>query len=908
MRPDCRIFGAALVPFLVELALIPGAVLAATGAPPRLDLREGWALQSSRKVGATGEVLSTTQYTPEGWYRTTVPSTVVAAQLAAGDFEDPYVGMNLRKIPGTTYPIAENFTLLPMAEESPYAVSWWYRTELDVPASFAGRTAWLHFGGINYRANVWLNGRKLADAADVAGAYRIYELDVTSFVHPGQRNVLAVETFAPTPTDLAINWVDWNPTPPDKDMGLWGDVYLVASGPVALRHPFVATHFPDTTLRRADLTLRAELRNASTRPMQATVEAELAGQRLRQRVDLAPGEARPVVFTPEAFPQLRVPKPKVWWPAPMGEQPLHDLTMRVLVDDAPSDEQRTRFGIREVTAEMAPAEGHLGEVFAANVRKIIPVERRNLLFRVNGKRILIRGGGWTTDMLLRPNRARLETELRYVRHMGLNTIRLEGKLERDELYELADELGILVMAGWCCCDHWESWDRWRPGDREIATASLRDQILRIRSHPSLLFWLNGSDGPPPAPVETAYIAVLKEVGWPNPYISSAAAAPAEATGASGVKMPGPYDYVPPSYWTADPRLYGGPLGFNTETSPGAAIPLKPQLRKMLGNDHLWPIDDVWRFHAGSRSFRDFKKFNAGMETIYGPPADLDDYLRKAQAMTYDGERAMFEAFGGNKYNATGLIQWMLNNGWPSLFWHLYDWYLQPAGGFYGAKKACEPLHVQYSYADRGVVVVNSLPQRFAGLSVDAALYDFAMKERFRKTVKVDVEEDGRAQALTVPPTPANEGGVSFLKLTLRNGTGEPVSTNFYWVPAKPTVFDWAKTDGTYTPATTYEDLTMLARLPVVRVEATPTLAGDTVTVRLHNPSPSLAFQVHLGLHQGDAEEEIVPVYWDDNYVSLLPGESRVLTARSSSAEALRGRPTLGVDGWNVEPARLPLSP
>jgi len=908
MRPNATILGA-LLPCLLELAIGSSPALAAT--PARLELREGWALQSSRKVPEPGEVLSTAAYRPQGWYSATVPATVVAAQVAAGELEDPYVGMNLRKIPGTTYPVSENFANLPMDPGSPYAVPWWYRKDFELPADFAGRTVWLHFDGINYKANIWLNGRKLADAADVRGAYRIHELDATSLVKAGT-NVLAVETFAPTPTDLAINWVDWNPTPPDKDMGLWGDVYLVASGPVALRHPFVATHFSDATLTRADLTVRAELRNASSKPVRAIVEAELAGKRLRQPVELAAGASAAVTFTPEAFAELRIANPKVWWPANLGAQDLHDLTMRVSVDGAVSDERRARFGIREVTAEMAPPENAArGEVYAANVRKIIEVDKKNLLFRVNGRRILVRGGGWTIDMLLRPDRKRLETELRYVRHMGLNTIRLEGKLERDELYEMADEMGILIMAGWCCCDHWEHWDRWQPGDQEIATASLRDQILRIRNHPSLLVWLNGSDGPPPAPVERAYIAVLEETGWPNPFASSAAAAPAELTGPSGVKMPGPYDYVPPSYWTADPKLYGGAHGFNTETGPGAAIPPKAQLRKMLGADHLWPIDDVWRFHAGSRSFRDFKKFNAGMDAIYGPPADLDDYQRKAQAMTYDGERAMFEAFGGNKYDATGVIQWMLNNGWPSLFWHLYDWYLQPAGGYYGTKKACEPLHVQYSYADRGVVVVNSLPTRFTGLTVDAALYDFDLRERFSRSVRVDVGEDGRTLALTLPAQAAKAesasgASVNFVKLALRNAAGETVSTNFYWLPPAPTVFDWAKTDSTYTPATSYEDLTALQRLPRVRVEASATVAGDVVTVRLRNPSPSLAFQVHLGLHEGDAEEEILPTFWDDNYLALMPGESRVITARAPSAAALGGRPAVAVSGWNVESVRLDL--
>jgi exo-1,4-beta-D-glucosaminidase len=295
-----------------------------------------------------------------------------------------------------------------------------------------------------------------------------------------------------------------------------------------------------------------------------------------------------------------------------------------------------------------------------------------------------------------------------------------------------------------------------------------------------------------------------------------------------------------------------------------------------------------------------------MDAIYGPPAGLDDYLRKAQAMTYDGERAMFEAFGGKKYDATGVIQWMLKNGWPSLFWHLFDWYLQPAGGYYGAKKACEPLHVQYSYADRGVVVVNGLPGRFAGLTVEAKVYDFALRERFARRQRVDVAEDGRVLAMTLPP-PAADSAITFVKLVLRDGAGKTVSDNFYWLPRNPTVFDWQKTDSTYTPAVSYEDLTALQALPLARLEASARGAGEVVTVRLHNPGEALAFQVHLGLHRGDDEEEVLPTFWDDNYVTLLPGETRVLTVRARSREALGERPTVVVGGWNLSAQRVAVS-
>src|SRR5262249_27728937 len=201
----------------------------------RTVLHDGWTLQSSCKVRRSGTEISSAEFKPNGWYAITVPSTVVAAEVAAEKFKDPYFGNNLRDIPGTTYPIGENFAEMPMPKDSPYNCSWWYRTEFRVPQAYTNRTVWLHFDGINYRANIWLNGRKLADAQQVAGAYRIYEFDATTLLTPDQVNLLAVEVFAQTDTDLGINFVDWSPMPADKDMGLWRGVYLTASGAVALR-------------------------------------------------------------------------------------------------------------------------------------------------------------------------------------------------------------------------------------------------------------------------------------------------------------------------------------------------------------------------------------------------------------------------------------------------------------------------------------------------------------------------------------------------------------------------------------------------------------------------------------------------------------------------------------------------
>jgi exo-1,4-beta-D-glucosaminidase len=468
------------------------------------------------------------------------------------------------------------------------------------------------------------------------------------------------------------------------------------------------------------------------------------------------------------------------------------------------------------------------------------------------------------------------------------------------------------MAGWCCCDHWEQWKHWQPGDLEIATASLRSQIMRMRSHASMLVWLNGSDNPPPANVETAYIKVLKESNWPNPYISSASATPTSVSGQSGVKMTGPYDYVPPDYWLIDTNKYGGAFGFNTETGPGPAVPLASCLRNFIPADHLWPQNFFWDYHAGSEGFKDLSHFNSAMDSIYGAPKGLDDYLLKSQAMAYEGERAMFEAYSRNKYtSSTGIIQWMLNNAWPSTIWHLFDYYLQPAGGYFGAKKACEPLHLQYSYDDNSIDLVSSLYEKSSELTVSIKLYDINLHERFSKQVQTDVDADAVRKVLTLPAESFNPPSPAyFVDLQLQSRDGKIGSQNFYWLSAKKNNYEWTKTTYRFTPVSSYEDLTALQSLPNASIQATGSVLpgddGPTAHVLLKNPSDKLAFQVHLGIRKSGENQEILPVFWDDNYIELMPGESREIAARYLPSSAVSGDVELSVYGWNIAPTTIPL--
>jgi len=846
----------------------------------RIDLDRGWAIQSSAKVAETGDAISRTTFQPHDWIAATVPTTVVSALVENKVYPDPYFGMNLRTIPGTSYKIGANFSNSAMPDDSPFRVSWWFRSEFKLPALVKGKRLWLNFDSINYRANIWLNGHQVASSDKVAGMYRTFEFDVTDVLQPGVANVLAVEVFPPTQNDLTITFVDWYPMPPDKDMGLVKDVYVRTSGPVTLRNPQVITRL-DQPPDKAHLTISADLRNATDQPVNGTLRAQIGEITVTKQVRLGAGESASMILTPEEHVQLNIAHPKLWWPHHLGPQNLHHLALEFVTGGAVSDRQDVQFGIRQVTSELDAQE--------------------HRLFKINGEKILIRGGGWAQDMLLRSPAEREEDEIRYARDMNLNTIRLEGKMMNDHFFETCDRLGVMVMPGWCCCSHWEQWKKWKPEDYVIAGASLTDQIRRLRNHPSVFVWLYGSDESPTPEAESVYLRVLEKEHWPNPYISSAADRKTVGAGRTGVKMSGPYEYVAPNYWLQDQK-HGGAFGFSTEISPGPAIPEVASLKEMLPPEHLWPIDAFWEYHAGGGEFRNVKVFTEALDHRYGKAKSLEDYVKKSQLMTYEGERAMFEGYGRNKYTSTGVVQWMLNNGWPSIIWHLYDYYLRPGGGYFGAKKANEPLHVQYSYDDQSVVVVNSYYRPFNGCKVTAKVYDLDLTEKFSKTATVDVASDGVAHAFVIP----NLQGLSkvyFVKLSLDDGSGKLVSSNFYWLSTQQDVSNFAKSQWYYTPISTYADLTELQNLPAAKVTAMVRQGqGTNETVDrivVSNPSGNLALAVHLTLLKGKDGADIEPVLWQDNYFELMPGEKREITA-SYRRKLLGGaKPYVKVDGWNV---------
>jgi exo-1,4-beta-D-glucosaminidase len=372
------------------------------------------------------------------------------------------------------------------------------------------------------------------------------------------------------------------------------------------------------------------------------------------------------------------------------------------------------------------------------------------------------------------------------------------------------------------------------------------------------------------------------------------------TGESGVKMSGPYDYVAPSYWYVD-RQHGGAFGFNTETSPGPAIPSLASRQKFLPDPDAWPPSAAWNYHDGSGGFATLKVFDEAMEAVYAKPHSAAEYERLAGAMEYDSERAMFEAYSKNKYTSTGVVQWMLNNAWPSMIWHLYDYYLDAGAGYFGTKKACEPLHIQYSYDDLSVVVVNSTYEPVAGLDASVHVHNLAWKELYTSEAALNAGADSAQRVFSIPES-LYEGAdkIFFIDLTLSDASGSVLSRNFYWVPGTLTTFDWPKTEYTHTPALRQEDMTALANLPPAKVtahaEIENTSRGRELRLHLDNGSGVLAFQISASIRTSSGGL-IAPVLWSDNWIELVPGESRTLTALlpdSAPSDTI-----VQIGGWNI---------
>ena len=868
----------------------PPAHTQTTYAPTQVTVDAGsitaidhWQIQDSAKAQQSGADISSTGFSTEGWYPVSGRATVMAGLLENGTYKnDVFYSDNLRAVQ------------VPDSSGNLFVTPWWYRAEFTLPKNLAGRHTLLRTNGMIASADVWVNGHLVADHADVAGAYPVHEFDVTRWIHAGA-NVLAMRVHPADPRkSLSMGWVDWNPTPPDNNMGPWRGVDIVQTGPVELSFPQVLSTLSLPDLSRAALDVKVTAKNLDTVAHDATINGTVAGVAVQQTVHLAPGQTQVVSFSPKTTAALALDRPKIWWPVGMGEHPLYQLEMTAAVDDATSDRTTATFGIRSVSSNLT--------------------KQGYRQFFINGKPVLIRGGGWAPDMFLRDDPARMEAEFSYVLNLGLNTIRSEGKLENQRFYDLADRNGILILAGWECCDKWESAAKtggapWNAVDMKVAQDSMASEARLLHNHPSVIGFYIGSDNAPPPPIAKMYVDTLRAEDWSLPIISAAADQGTAEAGPSGMKMAGPYDWIPPAYWYAD--KLGGAFGFDSEVSAGADIPRMEDVQRMLSpqeQEALWKYPEARQYHASAdwSTFAVLTPFDKALAHRYGAPTSLADYVAKAQLDNYDNVRAQFEAFNAHMdatKPATGVIYWMLNNAWPSLHWHLYDYFMNPAGAYFGAKKANERVHIQYSYDSNGIVLVNHALDDVHGLQANIRVRNLDGSVRYEKRLQGIDLAGNHTQPLATLPAITGSSPVYFIELDLASSDGKPVSRNVYWLSTRPDALDWPHSNWYLTPVTQYADLTALETLPAAtsEVRATTRREGkdDVTTVALSVPASSkvVALFQHVSIRRGAHGDLALPIRWNDNDVTLWPGESITLTARYESQGT--AVPVVEMSGWNV---------
>jgi exo-1,4-beta-D-glucosaminidase len=844
----------------------------------RLLLKNDWNMQSAVTDASTGGQISKADFKADKWYKVSVPTTVIAGLLANKVYDfDPFYGRNFEKL-----------------NDARLDKPWWFRKEFKLAESENGKNVVLRLQGINYKANVWLNGKLIADSTQIAGPFRIIELDITKNIKYTGENVLAVEVKRPfNPNkrggDLAIDYADWIHYPPDFNNGIINNVEVKTFRKVGVEYPLVTTKFDLPSLAVAHLEVDAMVVNYTDKEQDAIVKGKINGTiNFEQKVHLDPREKKQVTFSPAHYPQLNVKNPRVWWPWEYGKPELNRIELSLINDNQLSNELSENFGIRQVSSVL---------IDNNKARKFI----------INGKPIMLRGAAWSPDIFQRRSKERQEQELKLVRDMNMNIVRSEGKLEDDSFYAICDKEGLLVMSGWMCCGAWQYPERWDAAKRNVAMASDSSVMYWLRNKPSMLTWLNGSDMPPrDKKVEADWLAIEADLKWPNPTIASANETASKVSGATGVKMAGPYDWVPPTYWEADTSKYGGAWSFATEISPGPSIPPYESLIKFMSKDSISNKSLDWLYHCGTMQFGNTHIFDSALYARYGTSASIMDYLKKAQLQNYEGHRAMMEAYGLRKYNnATGVIQWMLSNPWPSLIWHTYDYYLYPAGTYFGMKKSLEPLHVMYSYKSNGVDIINSTLQSFSGLRVKATVYNLDGSLKYTKETSAEVAEDGIKECFILPQIDGLSD-VYFVRLELKDTKGKVQSINWYWLSGKKDELNWKKSTWYYTPQSAFADYGALKNMPKTTLNVKQTSAkpgtGASHKITLTNTGKSVAFFVHVRALKEKGGEDILPVIFEDNYISLAPGETRIIECSYKSKDAGKGEPYILVNGWNVDAA------
>ena len=896
-----------------------------------------WRLAAAPSVNAEGDQIAQRGFQTKDWMAATVPGTVLTTMIDRGIYPDPDYGLNNLAIP-----------------ESLNKQDYWYRSEFKAPKALTGRRLTLTFQGINYAAAVWLNGKLLGT---IKGAFLRGVFDVTDVLKLGETNILAVRISPPPhpgipheqsirggpgenggmmcldgPTFVATEGWDWIPAVRDRDTGIWQPVVLSASGAVRIGDPQVVTKLPLPDISRADVEIIVPLENASNVTVLGTVTASFDQVTVRKEIAAPPG-ASTVKLASSEFPQLNVQNPRLWWPNGYGKPELYELKLAFAERGKETDAKKLRFGIREITYELSllDSAGKLRRVEvsptaarAANQRVVdvshngmreiayadkVPVLERMtdphswvaslapgaekspavktvddtkaapyLVLKINGVRIAARGGNWgMDDSRKRVTRERLEPYFRLHRDANLNIIRnWVGQNTEEVFFDLADEYGLLVWN-----DFWDSTEDYNvePQDPALFLENARDTVLRFRNHPSIVLWCGRNEGVPQPIINQGLAELTTSLDGTRYYSPS--------SNQVNLQNSGPYKYQ-------DPALYFTTLnhGFSVETGTASLSTLE-SLKAWIAPSDQWPISDAWAYHDWHQSGNgDIEPFMAELEAEFGAGTSLEDFERKAQMLNYVDHRAIFEGMNAHLWAPnSGRMLWMTQPAWPSNMWEILSSDYDTQASYYGTKKACEPLHVQLDPSDYSVAVVNTTTAAQPGLTITANLYSLENKLLLHHEERKDAAADSVTAAFKLELSPFLANGMVLVKLEARNPNGQLLSDNLYWLGEKSLSYR------------------QLSHLPAAMLLASATYErsadGGHIHLRLENQGATAALANKITLLSASDGLRILPAYFSDNYVSLLPGEAREIEIEYPVGAA-KGAPELSLRGWNLAPQKVPV--
>lgn len=829
----------------------PAAAPAATKDEIRLS-GGNWKVQRASEVTASGEEISKPSFSPENWIVATVPGTVLSSYKNIGAIPNPNYADNLMQI-----------------SESFFNSNFWYRDEFEVPEGFKQDRLFLNFDGINWKANVYLNGNKIGR---IEGAFIRGVFDVTDRVVPG-KNVVAVEIIknehigaikekcekntdfnggilgADNPTfHASIGW-DWISTIRGRNIGIWDDVYLTSTGKVTIQDPFVQVVLPLPDTTSATLTPEVIVKNHDAAPVKGVLTGKIGDITFEQPVELAANEEKTVTFDPNSFSQLKVQNPRLWWPKGYGSPYLYDANFTFKVGDKVSDSEDFKVGIRQMTFN----------------------ENNSILsLFINGRRFIGRGGNWGFGESNLNYRGR-EYDIAVAYHADMNFTMMRnwvGMIGDKELYEACDRHGIMIWQDFWLANPADGPDPYYP---EMFIANAEDYVKRIRSHASIGLYCGRNEGFPPEQIDKALRRIIKEDHPDIHYISSSAD--------DVVSGHGPYRMLPAKeYFT----LKTGNDKFHSERGMPNVMTYESMLRT-FSPEGIWPQDNQWGMHDYTREgAQGCTSFNEIIAKGYGEPQSAKEFAELAQWVNYDGHRSLFES---RSQNRKGLLMWMSHSCWPSMVWQTYDYYFEPTAAYFAIKKASEPLHIQWNPATDEVEVVNYSAGTRKGLTAKVQILNMDGSVAWEKEATVDSNEDTTDKCIKLA-FPANLSKVHFIKMVLTEN-GKVVSDNFYHRSLEEN---------------NYQDLRQLAKVALQSTTTVDKHADGTwsaVSV-IENKTSTPALMIRLNVVGGKDGQQLLPVFYSDNYFSLLPGEKKEVRMSWKDEDTRGNEGKVLITGYNVE--------